>query len=193
MSIDLSEGLLLKAFPEVSSEVEETTVSGASSTGVRRIWPLILPDGTELPVWDTAWDREGREVVMGVPEEVPEIPRPLERLLGRRRASVESVPRRRMLYMTIYLVFPNLQGWPTFKKKLSREDLLYACGPDMIDGLHDHGLVSIGTKEELLGAEGKSRLELCALLEPDREVAPVATYVVTRVVPILRSSGVLRA
>ncbi|MBB4917439.1 hypothetical protein [Streptosporangium saharense] len=163
------------------------TVSNQASVGQQHTWDLVLPDGIRLPVCDTTWAGGERDIVLGVPAGLPELPRELALLLGKRRASVECVADRSMLYMSVYLVMPDAAGWPRFKKKLDFGELFDTCGEELIYGLKEHGVHEIGTKGEALGETGRSRNELCALFASDWEAAPVAT----RVVPTLRLSGVL--
>lgn len=190
MTVDLGEGLKLENSGQAVT-VQWVTVSNQASVGQQRTWDLVLPGGIRLPVHDTTWAGRERDVVLGVPAGLPELPRELALLLGKRRASVERVTGRSVLYMSVYLVMPDAAGWPRFKKKLDFGELFDMCGEELIYGLKEHGVHEIGTKGEILGESGRSRNELCALLASNCEAAPIATYVVTRVVPTLRLTGVI--
>ncbi len=92
--------------------------------------------------------------------------------------------------MTVRLVLPDASGWPRFKS-CDIEELAREVGSDHLDRLRSLGVWRIDTKEAILGARGRNRLELCAMLDPDSAYAAPALYVVSRVLPTLRRSGLV--
>jgi len=89
--------------------------------------------------------------------------------------------------MSVYLVQPNNQGWPKLRKKLTFDDFHNTVGSELIEATHDLGVTSIASKEKILGETGRSMKELCGTFKPDAELAPIALYVISRVVPTLRA------
>lgn len=173
--------------PQTGGEYVTGVTSGRQEAIGRRATWLIRSTVTELPVWDTVWSTGDREIVLARPDYVPQLPNALVNLMGRRRATVELRSDRRWL-MTIRLVLPDATGWPRFKK-CSRSELYDACGSVLVDRLREVGLVALGPKEEILGATGRNRDELCAITDDSLNPATIATYVVTRVWPTLRQVG----
>ncbi|WP_371779011.1 hypothetical protein [Streptosporangium subroseum] len=112
------------------------------------------------------------------------MPEALSTLLNRRRAGIEQ---RRESFMSVYLVQPNDQGWPKLRKKLTFDDFHHTVGSELIEATHNLGVMCIASKEELLGETGRSMNELCGTFKSHTEAAPVALYVISRVVPTLRS------
>ena len=92
--------------------------------------------------------------------------------------------------MTVRLVLPDAGGWPRFKS-CTVEELAREVGQEHLDRLTSLGVRRIDTKEAILGAEGRNRLELCAVLDPDSPSAAPALYVVSRVLPTLRRTGLV--
>ena len=89
--------------------------------------------------------------------------------------------------MTVKTVRPGKNDWPS-QTSPSLESLDEICGKELVEAALAQGIVALGTKTELLGAEDSDRTknELRALFDPDCHIAPVALYAVTRVVPTLR-------
>ena len=49
------------------------------------------------------------------------------------------------------------------------------------------GSTSVGTREELLSDEGRTRNRLGALFPPDADLVPLVVYICTRVAPVAQS------
>ncbi|MFI1563840.1 hypothetical protein ACH4ZX_12405 [Streptomyces sp. NPDC020490] len=172
-----------------SSPIEGETLSGAFSTGIATVWHLGISGHPDLLVHDRQWRTGERDIVTARPTQVPTMPKPLSALLGKKRAGVDNwEDRGRWQHrMAVYLVLPDpdREGWPK-QKWCSADELVDACGAELLDALGDHGVTKIDTRETILGEEGRQRNRLCALLDPASEVAPVMLYVTTRVVPTLK-------
>jgi hypothetical protein len=177
----------LSVEPQAGEEYVAGVTSGHQEAIGRRTTWLIQCNRTELPVWDTVWSTGDREIVLARPDYIPHLPTALVNLMGRRRATIELRQDRRWL-MTIRLVLPDATGWPRFKK-CSKAELYDACGSGLLDRLGEVGLVALGPKQEILGATGRNRDELCAITDDTVSPATIATYVVTRVVPTLSLVG----
>lgn len=171
--------------PEI---VEGKTCSGVRSTGAQTTWNMNVAGRGTFPVWSRSWRNGERDIVLGRGETVPAVPAALSALFGKRRAGLERHAVHKKTYMTVRLVLPDNENWPRFRK-CTLEELDRACGVDVVDSVYDHGVLDIATKEELLGETGRNRTELCGILDPASELAPVALYVATRVVPTLRKVG----
>lgn len=90
--------------------------------------------------------------------------------------------------MAVCLILPDGEGWPR-QKWCTADQLLDVCGTEVLEALNGHGVSRIDTREAILQEDGRQRNRLCALLDPDDEVAPVALYAVTHVVPTLKHVG----
>ncbi|MEU0519102.1 hypothetical protein [Streptosporangium sp. NPDC006007] len=168
--------------------VEGETCSGVRSTGAQTTWNVNVAGRGTFPVWSRSWHTGERDIVLGRGEVVPSVPAALSALFGKRRAGLERHMVHKKTYMTVCLVLPDDQNWPR-RRKCTLEELERVCGADVVGSVYDHGVLDIATKGELLGETGRNRTELCGILDPASESAPVALYVATRVVPTLRKVG----
>ena len=178
----------LRLYSAYQDHIRGNTASGEAAAGLRTTW-IVDGTGTQLSIWDTTWSTAEREVVLGRPEPVPAVPLPVAQLMGRRRASVD-VGTGGLLFMTVRLVLPDPEGWPRFRR-CDITELTEEVGEDQLDRLFALGVRQIDTKASLLGATGRSRTELCASLDPKASAAVPALYLVTRVLPTLRRTGML--
>ncbi|WP_152448051.1 hypothetical protein [Nocardiopsis alkaliphila] len=89
--------------------------------------------------------------------------------------------------MTVKTVRPGKDDWPT-QTSPSLESLHEICGKELVEAAIAQGIIALGPKVELLGAQDNDRTknELRALFAPERNIAPIALYAITRVVPTLR-------
>ncbi|MGD9485197.1 hypothetical protein WDH52_18435 [Streptomyces sp. TRM70308] len=144
---------------------------------------LRVKEHPEITIYDTRWDNGERDIVIARPDAVPPLPKPLSALLGRKRAGVYE--HGESLRMSVCLVRPDGNGWPRASWCRSWE-LVAECGHEILDALYELGVIRIDDCETVLGDDSRQRKRLCALLGPDAEAAPIALYVVTRVLPTLR-------
>ncbi|MGW6891049.1 hypothetical protein [Streptomyces chartreusis] len=189
MTYKLGGGLTLSREPG-TTRVTGETCSGEVSSGLRSQWRLSVDGHPDLLFHDTAWRTAERDVVTARPSQVPMMPKPLSALLGRKRSGVRRLAERGRLHllMAVCLILPDGEGWPR-QKWCTADQLLDVCGAEVLEALNGHGVSRIDTREAILQEDGRQRNRLCALLDPDDEVAPVALYAVTHVVPILRHVG----
>jgi hypothetical protein len=79
-------------------------------------------------------------------------------------------------------------------KPNGRGNLFAASEPELDDGagvslvreLQRHGALLVGTREELLGDEGRSRNRWGVRFPADGQIVPVLAYVCTRIEPVRR-------
>jgi hypothetical protein len=171
----------------------ETRVTGATSTGQdsvgRRVsWTMSMPGGPDLPVWETLWATGIREVVLGRGEVLPQLPAALANLIGRRRSQFSWDERVGGLLTAVRLVRPDANQWPRFTS-CDFPTLEEECGAGRIELLRQIGVRQIASKSEILGDVGRSRAQLCAVIDESATEAPVAVHLVTRVVPTLIEVG----
>lgn len=179
-------GPSLRITKATAKPVQGETVTERPANGIQTTWRLHIGGHRELPIWIREWDTGERDVVLGRPDRVPPMPAALDALLGKQRASI--LRRGRHTVMIIYLVRPDENNHPR-RKKCTLEQLTGAVGDDLVRATRQLGVVDIGTKEQLLGDTGRTRTELCGILNPKSETAPVALYVISRVVPTLKKVG----
>ncbi|WP_285730385.1 hypothetical protein [Nocardiopsis sp. ATB16-24] len=188
MSVVLGEGLTL-APPARAVRVEGQTSQKKLSAGSAHDWTLGIEGHASLTIRDTHWENGERDLRPMMPEPgSADIPLALALLHGKRRAGIYKVSHRQELsWMTVDTVRPGKDEWPS-RTSPSLEGLHEICGKERVEAAIAQGIVSLGTKAELLGAEDNDRTKngLRALFDPNRHVAPVALYAVTRVVPTLR-------
>ncbi|PWK75064.1 hypothetical protein BCL76_101799 [Streptomyces sp. CG 926] len=187
MTISLGERLTLAPARQTAIEPAETC-SGLISSGTATDRALSVDGRPELTVRDIRWRNGERDVRMHLPDVLPEMPRALAKLHDRRRAGVYRTDDGRT-WMTAWSVLPGDGDWPKWRRPTGVGELGALCGADRLRVVHDHGVVEIGSKEALLGDPGRTRRQLCALLDDDVEAAPAVLYAVTRLVPVLRHIG----
>lgn len=176
----------ISMYPEGRTQVRGSTTSGQVAQGLRRTW-VLSGAGPDLPIWDTTWSTGERELVLGSLDPLPELPQSVANLMGRRRATVED-HQAGVLRMTVRLVLPDQDAWPRFKS-CSLDQLRGASGSAHIDELGVSGIARIGTKADLLGESGRNRNELVGLMRADLQEAPAVLYAASRVLPVLRVTG----
>ncbi|MER5623054.1 hypothetical protein ABT061_18640 [Streptosporangium sp. NPDC002544] len=177
-------GRFLTIFKGATESVQGESCSGKRTSGRQTTWNLRVEGHHTLPVWLREWNTGESDVVLGRPSNVPPMPEALSTLLNKRRAGIEQ---RQKTFMSVYLVQPSEQGWPKLQKKLTLDDFHLTVGSELIEAAHSLGIMGIASKEELLGETGRSRNELCGTFGSGAEAAPVALYVISRVVPTLRA------
>jgi hypothetical protein len=167
--VDLGEGFHLRQ-TQVERHVRGTTCSRGSAEGMRVRWTLTGPACPPLEFWDNHWGTHERDICLGRQEVVPRLPRPVVNLLGRRRATVEMVGDKTV--MTLRLVTFDRRDWPHFSQ-CDRNELEEECGPGAIRRMQSLGVTRIGTKDQDLGRRGRTRSQLCAVLDEGQYPAAV--------------------
>ncbi|MGW7436224.1 hypothetical protein [Streptomyces sp. NPDC054849] len=187
MTISLGERLTLVPARRTPIDPAETC-SGSFSEGTASDWTLSVRGRPELTVRDIRWQNGERDVRMHLPDVLPEMPRALAKLHDRRRAGVHRTDAGR-LWMTAWSVLPGAGDWPAWRRPTAIGELDALCGADRLQAVHEHGVIEIGSKEALLQDAGRTRRQLCAVLDGGVEAAPAALYTVTRLVPVLGHIG----
>ncbi len=188
MSVVLGEGLSLTP-PAQVLRVEGQTSQKNLSTGSAHDWDFGIEGHASLVIRDTHWENGERDLRPVMPEsESADLPRALALLHGKRRAGIHKAPGGQGIsWMTVKTVRPGKDDWPT-QTSPSLESLHEICGKELVEAAIAQGIIALGPKVELLGAQDNDRTknELRALFAPERNIAPIALYAITRVVPTLR-------
>jgi hypothetical protein len=158
--------------------VEGETPEGFASVGRGRLYEVSGPGGLRLTVRDTRWDNGERDVVAS---ERHDSPQRFDTLVERLRLPVAQ--RGGDLYAELRHVRlkPNGRG-NLFAP--SEKELDGGAGVQVARELRRHGALRVGTREDLLGDEGRTRGRLGMRVPHDAEVLPVIAYVLTRVGPV---------
>jgi len=157
------------------------TVSGAPSTGRGSLYKVLGPDGLELTVRDITWDTGERDLAVfrrhGSPER-------FDTLVERLRLTVLD-------YNGPYVELRHVKLRDNGRGGLFDADadaLANAAGIDVVDVLRSLGASAVGTREGLLGDDGRTRRRWGARFPPGNNKVPLAAFVLTRVAPVLRRS-----
>jgi hypothetical protein len=163
------------------SEVEGETPDGEASIGQGRLF--VVTDGAEsrLTVRDTRWANGERDLVAA---ERHDSPQRFDTLVERLRLPVLS--RGGDLYVELRQVRLKANGRGNLFAP-DEEALDHGAGVLVARELERHGATSVGTREQLLSDEGRSRNRLGALFPPDADLVPLVAYICTRVAPVAQS------
>ena len=163
--------------------VEGETPEGLASVGRGRLYEIDDGAGLRLTVRDTSWQNGERDVVA---VERHRSPQRFDTLVERLRLPVTQ--RGEDLYAELRQVRlkPNGRG-NLFAA--SETELSDGAGVPVARELLRHGALLVGTREELLGDDGRTRHRWGVRFPPQAEMVPVVAYVCTRVGPVKRGLG----
>lgn len=146
---------------------------------------LSAPDGALLEVSLRHWDDDTREIVgtnlMGGPVRYAEI-------VDRHLMSVRTVGRQ--LSVEISLTTLTLTGRAS-KPQCSLGQWNAAVGLDVVEVLSSYGVLGVDTREVLEKDDGRRRNYLCAIFDPESEIAPFAIWMLARAIPVYRQHGLM--
>ncbi|MGY1452156.1 hypothetical protein [Streptomyces sp. SS8] len=186
--MELGNGLNLRAGRTYLPRQGETC-SKVFSPGFAAEWTLEIPGRPDLTIHDTRWDNGERDVVLQQPPLLPEMPAALVNLHGRLRAGIEPGPSGRMRIMA-YLALPSPNGRrPSLKKALTTAALVDGCGARALRMLIARPGVTLDPPFDLRKPQDKETFQHAIHFPEDDAETPVAAYVLTRTVPVLRHSG----
>ena len=153
--------------------------------GKQRGGLLTSSDGAMLEVSLRHWADDTREIVgtnlMGGPVRYAEI-------IDRHLMSVRTVGRR--LSVEISLTTLTVTGRAS-KPQCSLAQWNAAVGLDVVEVLNSYGVLGVDTREVLEKDDGRRRNYLCAIFEPENEIAPFAIWMLARAVPVYRQHGLM--
>jgi hypothetical protein len=163
---------------------EDVRASGQDANKVEtegrsRIFEVRGPDALRLLVRDTSWDTGARDLAV---HDRCDAPPAFDRLASGSRLTVGEAPGGRAL---VELRQARLKGgnWSNLFKA-SLEELDAGARTDVVTALRDAGAVEVGTREDVLGDEGRRRSFVVATSPPTAQDVPVVAYVLTRIAPL---------
>lgn len=114
-------------------------------------------------------------------------PQPYEGLIGRHRMGVYVETASGLWWVSLVISrLPLERGDKTSKRQASREDLEFLLQSPIEDFCNDFGILEIGEKKHLLGAEDRNRNHLVATFPAGNTVAAVGLYCLTRPLALYR-------
>ena len=165
------------------------TAQKRESIGNGQVYEVYGLLGTKLEIVDFNWDNGDRDVQC-LPTSI--LGDKLNCIASRLRMSIKKHPLRRgYLIMDITLAKPTsigLQGLWAQRFKAEREEITEACGFDITNSLKKVG-ASLGRREFIVNDIGRRRHFLVMEFHKDNAFAPIAAFVLTRVLPLYRSDA----
>jgi hypothetical protein len=160
--------------------VEGQTAGGTPSAGRARHYDVRDGNGLHLTLRDTRWANGERDVVACRRHDSPQR---FDTLVERLRLAVTE--RDENLYAELRQVRlkPNGRG-NLFAA--DEADLDHGAAVRVARELERHGALEVGTREELVGDDGRTRGRMGVRFPSDAELVPVVAYVCTRVGPVAR-------
>jgi hypothetical protein len=165
--------------PTATTEhVDGETVTGIASTGRGRFYEITGTGGLHLTVRETTWATGERDVVATRRHDSPQR---FDTLIERLRLPVSRRGHDFYAELRQVRLKPNGRG-NLFAA--SEEDLDRGACVSVARQLERHGAGRVGTREELLGDDGRTRNRLGVRFGQHADLVPVIAYVCTRVAPV---------
>jgi len=162
---------------EGDHDADGETATGVATTGRSALYRVTGPEHLELTVRDTTWSTGERDLAVlrrhGSPER-------FDTLVERLRLTVLD---RGGPYIELRHVQLRSNGRGGLFDA-NAETLAASAGIDVVDALRSLGATAVGTREDLLGDEGRTRRRWGALFPVDNTNVPIAAFVLTRVAPV---------
>ena len=151
--------------------IEGETAEGQASVGRGRLFEIRDSAGLHLTVRETTWQNGERDVVTGKRHRSPQR---FDTLVERLRLPVTR--RGSDLYAELRQarLKPNGRG-NLFNA--SEADLDAGAGVPVVSELMRHGALVVGTREDVLGDDGRSRHRWGVRFPPAAQLVPVVAYV----------------
>jgi hypothetical protein len=173
----------------INSTAPAVRISGETFTagvqeGTAKAYSVGIPDGGILEVATTHWDSGDRDV-----RAITRLagPTAYDRLLKGLRLGIGVGPEGGY-YCELGVTTHHSDKQPTVVRAVP-EDLELMLGDDVGEMFADLGATAYGTREAIMGETNKRRFYL-GVTYPDSAVdVPVAAYVLTRVLPLMKGFG----
>ena len=137
------------------------------------------PGGVDLVIRDARWESGERDVAV---LDRGTCPQHLDRLRNGLRL---QVARHGQFYVELRQARLKEGGWSNLFAATEHE-LDAGAGTRAFDALYAAGAQAVGTREILLGDQGRTRSRLGATFREEADAVPVVAYVLTRVAPLAR-------
>ena len=169
--------------------LDGTTASGQSSRGTAAIWEATGVPGVAITVADVRWvngERDVRAVDVVCPLPIAlGGPRPLARLERGSRLSVLTRGAMQYVELQVSRIDPSSPEMWSSTYKADENDFRLLLGDHWKEALLAEGATGVGSRESLIGDDGRRRRFLCAVMQCDDSPLPVMAYFLTRVLPLL--------
>ena len=185
-----SEGFVIPISGVSATQTSETVrISGDTFTagmqeGTARAYSVTIPDGGILEVASTYWDSGDRDV-----RTVTRLAGPVayDRLLKGLRLGISVAPGGGF-FCELGITQHHEDKQPTVVRALP-EDLELMLGQDVGSMFTGLGATAYGTREVIMGETNKRRFYLAVAFPATAVDVPVAAYVLTRVLPLMKGFG----
>jgi CheY-like chemotaxis protein len=165
------------------------TVKGISCSGLQKLFE-VEGNGVKLDLAYTTWETGERDIRTAYKVNGPAALRRLQG--GRLRLPImpidnEGSDQKKLDYVILRQARVKIDTTDKWSNlfKAGWEDLDDGSRLDSIEILKQAKTLHLGTKQELLGVNDRSRLFLCAIFERNNELFPVVAFVLTRVLPLI--------
>jgi hypothetical protein len=168
-------------------EVQTTTMTGDPCEGVEVAAVVAAPGNVLLEIAHHRWDGGGKVIALSRGESAPAYDRLLH---GARMSVLDKGDGTEIVEAGLLAWDPGQgpQGWGN-PKQATLEQLDGLLGRSAAALLVEAGALDVGTRQQVFGDTSKRRNWLCVSFPAGDPVVPLATYTLTRVLPIIRAGG----
>ncbi len=169
----------LKVEP-IEEEIQDAASAGSdgAAVGSRKVYEVDGPDGVRVLVADECLADGSRQIRM---VDTCQSGDRFNRLVQGLRLGIRE--HGSALEVMLDQARMTSDVWST-KRKASEAELEAGAHADVLAELRALGATKTGTRHELLGKRGPHMNKLCAIFPQDKDLVPVAAYVMTRVAPV---------
>ena len=182
MNLDI--GGVIAEVADETVRLSGDTFKGGNQEGDALAYTVRVPDGAILEIASTRWDNAERDVrtITRLSGSIA-----FDRLLSGCRLGVGQTDQG-LYYCELGITSFHEDKQPTVVKA-SEEDLNSVLGSDYKAMLMSFGAVAVGTREAVMDETNRRRSYLAVTFAPDTLHMPLVSYVLTRVLPLMRGFG----